>query len=72
MTRTTATERLLERKWKSKDDELGVKPCPCCGSSSVDIGSGVITCIDCHITTGQRNSITIALGVWNKRPCQAS
>jgi hypothetical protein len=49
-------------------------PCPCCGSKRVFInehlGRGFIeiSCEKCGLTTGQRVGVTIAVGVWNKRP----
>lgn len=66
-------QRVTERIPKSSDaPEL--KPCPFCGHEKIELHNGVehkhwyqVTCDWCGITTGERPSITIAVGMWNRR-----
>jgi hypothetical protein len=65
------TDRLTERKWKS-NNPADLLPCPCCKSKYIILkttnGPCVeIYCKNCGITTGCKDSITIAVGVWNRR-----
>ena len=63
-------DRITERKWKS-DKEVSLKPCPCCGSENVKLEEGRtnrVICLFCGIQTPCVSSITIAVGLWNRRP----
>ena len=56
-------------------DGILIKPCPCCGNSSVGIGKAeyddsdvyFVTCKVCRLTSGASTSTAGAIRKWNKR-----
>jgi transcription elongation factor Elf1 len=66
-------ERLTERKWETQTRPGAVPPlldCPFCSGKAELIADGynaVIRCTKCFIQTQRHTSITMAVGVWNKR-----